>query len=184
MDDVRALPLSPADLAPEPPDGTRCQAAAAMCSPTDVSWLLGRAAQRIAAIVDAEAARHGTGMRGQLVLTALAQESGRTQLALGAALHVDKTTLTTELDRLEAGGFVRRCPDPKDRRVRIPAITDAGRILQLTVAQAITAVVDDELAILSPAERATLEDSLRRIVERPGVKGSARGGCAPCDPVS
>src|ERR1700753_3171778 len=96
-----------------------CRAAASRCSELDRAWLLSRAAQRLADAVQAEAARHGIGMRAQLILSALAQGGGRTQLALGADLAVDKTTLTTELDRLEGCGLIQRRPDPKDRRVRI-----------------------------------------------------------------
>jgi DNA-binding MarR family transcriptional regulator len=131
-----------------------------------VSWLLSRAAQRIADAVHVEASRHGVGMRGQLVLSALTEQSGRTQLALGGDLSVDKTTLTTELDRLESCGLVHRRPDPRDRRVRIPEITDQGRHVQDMVSLAIKKVVDDELSVLTAAERAALEESLRRIVYR------------------
>jgi MarR family transcriptional regulator, organic hydroperoxide resistance regulator len=145
------------------------------CSALDLSWLLHRAAQRLAEAVQAEAARHGIGMRAQLVLTALTQESGRTQLALGADLAVDKTTLTTELDRLEACGLIERRPDPKDRRVRIPVITEAGRCRQAEASAAIKDITDRQAAVLSPAEREILESCLRRLVEgpvdaeRPGV---------------
>lgn len=149
-------------------DANLCDIAASSCNAIDdVAWLLNRAAQRLADAVQAEALRHGVGMRAQLVLSALTEQRGRTQLALGADLSVDKTTLTTELDRLESCGLVHRCPDPRDRRVRIPEITDKGRQLQNEVSRAIDKVVDDELSVLSPAERTALEDSLRRIVVRP-----------------
>lgn len=167
-----------------------CAAAAALCGPAiDLSWLLGRAAQRLATVVDTAAADHGIGMRAQLVLTALADLGGRTQLALGAALHVDKTTLTTELDRLESCGLIRRRPDPRDRRVRIPEITDHGRAVQAEVDKAISGAIDVDLSVFSTEERAALEGALRRLVDRPiadqpSVKGSAHGGCGPCDPLS
>ena len=149
-------------------DANLCDIAASSCDAIDdVAWLLNRAAQRLADAVQAEALRHGVGMRAQLVLSALTEQRGRTQLALGADLSVDKTTLTTELDRLESCGLVHRCPDPRDRRVRIPEITDKGRQVQNEVSRAINKVVDDELSVLSPAERTALEGSLRRIVVRP-----------------
>jgi MarR family transcriptional regulator, organic hydroperoxide resistance regulator len=155
-----------------------CQAAGKVFGALDVNWLVHRAAQRFGDAVEAEALRHGIGMRGQLVLSALRQEGGRTQLALGAALALDKTTLTTVLDKLEAGGLVRRLPDPKDRRVRIPEITEAGRQLQETVAEAIRAVTDRLLAVLDVAERKTFEESLRRLVEGcPPQTGQPGGSC-------
>jgi DNA-binding MarR family transcriptional regulator len=168
-------PTPPAPTAPAPrpvdlraPDANLCEAAASSCGAfDDVSWLLNRAAQRLADAVHAEAQRHGVGMRAQLVLSALTEQGGRTQLALGADLSVDKTTLTTELDRLESCGLVHRRPDARDRRVRIPEITDRGRQIQSEVSLALKKVVDDELSELSSAERTALEDSLRRIVARP-----------------
>jgi DNA-binding MarR family transcriptional regulator len=148
-----------------------CAAAASVCSRLDLSWLLNRAAQRMSDVVHAEAGRYGIGMRGQLVLTALCQEAGRTQLVLGAALAVDKTTLTTELDRLESCGLIQRRPDPRDRRVRIPEITEKGRQLQATLSEAIKNVTDQQVAVLSEAERTILEGALRRLVESPSHAG-------------
>lgn len=146
-------------------DPQACERAAQVMAELDVNWLLHRAAQRMGEAVDAEASRHGVGMRGQLVLAALAQESGRTQLALGTALAVDKTTLTTVLDKLETAGLIRRLPDPRDRRVRIPEITEAGRALQSRIAEAIRRVADEQLSVLDVGERKAFEESLRRIVE-------------------
>src|SRR6201995_1207978 len=138
-----------------------CAAAATVVSELGVSWLLARAAQRMSDVVQIEAGTHGIGMRGQLVLSALIQESGRTQLALGAALAVDKTTLTTELAGLEPCGLVQRLPDPRDRRVRIPEITDKGRQIQATVSEAIRCATDRQLAVLSVDDRKILEEARR-----------------------
>jgi DNA-binding MarR family transcriptional regulator len=153
-----------------------CRAAGKVFGALDVNWLLHRAAQRLGDVVEHEALRHGIGMRGQLVLSALRAESGRTQLALGAALALDKTTLTTLLDKLEAGGLIRRLPDPRDRRVRIPEITEAGLRLQEQVAEAIRAVTDRHLAVLDVAERKTFEESLRRLAEACSADAGKPGG--------
>jgi hypothetical protein len=42
-----------------------------------------------------------SGVRDWIVLSALIAETGRTQLGLGHALGLDKTTLTALLDRVE-----------------------------------------------------------------------------------
>jgi DNA-binding MarR family transcriptional regulator len=144
-----------------------CRAAAAQCGELDMSWLLHRAAQRLADAVQAEAARHGIGMRAQLILSSLAQGGGRTQLALGADLAVDKTTLTTELDRLEGCGLIQRRPDPRDRRVRIPEITEEGRRRQAEAAESIKGITDRQLSVLSADERKILVESLQRLVDSP-----------------
>jgi MarR family transcriptional regulator, organic hydroperoxide resistance regulator len=142
-----------------------CTAANSMCGELNVNWLLHRAAQRLDDAVEAEAARHGISMRAHLILAALQQQAGRTQLALGNDLAVDKTTLTSDLDRMESCGLIRRLPDPKDRRVRIPEITEAGIRMHAQAVESIKQITDRRLAVLEPAERAVLEKSLRRLVE-------------------
>ena len=75
--------------------------------PADLTWLLHRAAQRMRAALDQVARTCGlAGVRDWIVLAALTAEPGRTQLALAHDLGLDKTTLTSLLDRLEAGGLV------------------------------------------------------------------------------
>lgn len=107
----------------------------------DFNWLLHRAAQRVGAAFAEETAKFGVSPRGQLVLQALANEEGqRTQLKLGAMLGLDKTTLMSELDKLERAGLIVRVPDPKDRRVRTPVITDKGRELQKQAGDALAEV--------------------------------------------
>ncbi|MEU3650568.1 MarR family transcriptional regulator [Lentzea sp. NPDC034063] len=107
----------------------------------DLNWLLHRATQRVGAAYAEEIAKFGISLRGQLVLGALANEEAmRTQLKLGAMLGLDKTTLTSELDKLERIGLVMRVPDPSDRRVRTPIITDKGRELQKEAGDALAEV--------------------------------------------
>ncbi|MFD1050631.1 MarR family winged helix-turn-helix transcriptional regulator, partial [Kibdelosporangium lantanae] len=103
-----------------------CQEANRRLQHDDLTWLLNRAAHEMREAMDAEAHAHGVTLRGQIVLTALAQyeESpyskapGRrfSQLALSSSLGLDKTTMTAVLDKLEGQGLVVRTPDPNDRR--------------------------------------------------------------------
>ena len=107
----------------------------------DFNWLLHRATQRVGAAYAEEIAKFGISLRGQLVLQALANEEiQRTQLKLGAMLGLDKTTLMSELDKLERVGLILRVPDPNDRRVRTPVITDKGRELQKQAGDALAEV--------------------------------------------
>ncbi|WP_228122520.1 MarR family winged helix-turn-helix transcriptional regulator [Saccharothrix syringae] len=137
-----------------------------------LNWLLHRAAQKLGAAIQEAAAGHGITARGQLVLTALASEEfRRTQLALGHALGLDKTTLTAELDRLERAGLIQRRPDPNDRRVRVPVITDRGRAVQAEVEKVHQEVERDFTAGLEPGQRHDLRVVLERLIgsdDRPG----------------
>jgi DNA-binding MarR family transcriptional regulator len=70
---------------------------------------------------------HGLTMWGYVVLLALDRSSMRSQAALAAAIGADKTRIIRTLDDLQDDGFIERRPDPDDRRVRLLAITEAGR---------------------------------------------------------
>lgn len=146
----------------------QCDAAAALLRTSDLTWLLHRASHLFGEAVEQEALRQGVGMRAHLLLTALVTEPGRTQLALGAALGLDKTTVTTALDKLEKFGLVVRRPDPNDRRVRIPEITDAGREMQARVEPTVRELEERLLCTLSDRERFALRELLAKLVASVG----------------
>lgn len=59
-----------------------------------------------------------------------------TVLALASRLSVAKQTLTKTLDGLQARGFVTRTPDPRDRRRRMVALTEAGSVVDAAMREA------------------------------------------------
>ncbi|GLY49015.1 MarR family transcriptional regulator [Lentzea sp. NBRC 102530] len=141
----------------------------------DINWLLHRAAQRVGASFAEEITKFGVSLRGQLVLQALANEEvQRTQLKLGAMLGLDKTTLTSELDKLERAGLVMRVPDPNDRRVRTPVITDKGRALQKEAGDALAEVERAYRARYSAEEMAVIRKVLQDLSKG---EGPLQGSC-------
>jgi MarR family transcriptional regulator, organic hydroperoxide resistance regulator len=147
--------------------------------PADLTWLLHRAAQRMRAALDQVARAQGlAGVRDWIVLSALIAQPGRTQLALGHALGLDKTTLTSLLDRLETDGLVIRSLDPHDRRARIPEVTTAGRRIQARVTRARDHAEAELLKPFSPQEQRLLRDLLSRLAAGlPGDCLHASGSC-------
>ena len=107
---------------------------------SEITWLLHRAAQRMHGATGEQAEKHGLQLREYIILSALEITANLTQGELGKALGLDKTTLMSQLDRLEHRGLVVRRADPRDRRARIPEITEAGNALRATVADACAAV--------------------------------------------
>jgi DNA-binding MarR family transcriptional regulator len=87
-----------------------------------------------------QAEKHGIQLRDYIVLSALDKTPNLTQAELGKALGLDRTTLMSQLDRLERTGLVVRRSDPRDRRTRIPEITEAGNALRANVADACDSV--------------------------------------------
>ncbi|GGL17699.1 hypothetical protein Sme01_73060 [Sphaerisporangium melleum] len=107
---------------------------------SEITWLLHRAAQRMRGATGEVAEQHGLSLRDYIVLSALDKAPGLTQGELGKSLGLDKTTLMSQLDRLERRGLVVRHSNARDRRLRIPVITDDGEAVRSKVADACAAV--------------------------------------------
>lgn len=139
---------------------------------SEMTWLLHRAAQRMRAVTGAAAERHGRSLRDHIVLSALDKSPGLTQVELGRALGMDKTTLTSELDRLERAGLVERSVDSRDRRARVLAVTAAGDAARRAVAADAELAETTALATFSSDEVATLRRMLFALIgtsEDPGT---------------
>nr|WP_255523990.1 MarR family transcriptional regulator [Terrabacter sp. MAHUQ-38] len=81
----------------------------------------------------------------QARLLALLDELGPSRVsALAAADHSSQPTTTTQLQRLEASGWVHRGADPDDARASLVSLSDEGRAALEDVRRA-------RLAVLSPA---------------------------------
>jgi DNA-binding MarR family transcriptional regulator len=118
-----------------------------------------------------EAEKHGLQLRDYIVLSALDMTRSLTQGELGKALGLDKTTLMSQLDRLERMGLVVRRSDPRDRRTRIPEITPAGNALRKKVAIACSSVEAAALSSFSQNQVQVLRRMLFEIIgdsEDPG----------------
>lgn len=123
------------------PDLSQVHAASAGPSVnSEITWLLHRAAQRMRNATGEQAEKYGLQLRDYIVLSALDKTRGLTQVEVGKTIGLDKTTLMSQLDRLEREGLVVRRSDPRDRRARIPEITEAGDALRAKVASACAGV--------------------------------------------
>lgn len=98
------------------------------------------------------------------VLRTLQERPGINQSCLGAVTGIDVATLTTMLHRLEKRGLVSRSIDPGgDRRRKVLAVTDSGVEVVKRVAPHLDAVDEKALRGLTPKERASLRDMLKRV---------------------
>jgi MarR family transcriptional regulator, organic hydroperoxide resistance regulator len=83
---------------------------------------------------------------------------------LAKRLACDNSNVTWITDRLEERGLVERRAAPHDRRVRLLALTDAGRGLRDEIAARL-AEPPDAIAALSRDDLHALRDVLRRAAE-------------------
>ena len=108
------------------------------------------------ALVEAELpllARQGITMWGYIVLNALEHGPARTQAALAQSIGADKTRIIATLDELQQAGLISREPDPADRRIRLLAISAAGRQVRADAQSAIQANEERVLARLPADDR-------------------------------
>lgn len=113
--------------------------------------------------------KHGVSMWGYTVLLALDESPVRTQAALAEAIGADKTRIIPTLDELQDDGYIERRPDPADRRVRLLAITDAGRAVKDTVQDEIQRGEERWLSVLSPSERRVFLTALQEMTRVDGT---------------
>ncbi|MFA7324406.1 MAG: MarR family transcriptional regulator [Candidatus Nanopelagicales bacterium] len=144
----------------------------------DLTWLFHRSAHRLRVALDLVSRANGlTDARDWIVLTALINRPGRTQLALGQDLGLDKTTLTALLDRLEHTKLVVRQQVPADRRARMPEITTEGVAVQARVSRGRDDAEAQLLAHFTSEERHTLRDLVSRLADGACDEGVADETC-------
>ncbi len=163
--------MTPAVTAATAVGDTRSGAAAPSID-SEITWLLHRAAQRMRTALGEQAEAQGVQLRDHIVLSALHTSPELTQIELGKALGLDKTTLMSQLDRLGRAGLVERRPDPHDRRTRIPHITEAGEALRRKVAAATDQVEVAALAQFDSTEVALFRRVLVGIIGDSNDPGS------------
>jgi DNA-binding MarR family transcriptional regulator len=101
------------------------------------------------------------------VLTTLRNRGKRqrhTPGALATYLELSSGAMTTRLDRLEDAGFIRRVPDPGDRRSVEIEMTDEGRARWEAAASVQARKEAFFVGALSDAERKRLNDLLRKLM--------------------
>ena len=97
---------------------------------------------------------------GQARLLAQVEEQGPARIsALASADHCSQPTMTAQVQRLEAEGWVRRETDPADARAVLVTITAAGRA-------ALEHARERRTAVLAPYLTA-LDDLLARATDPP-----------------
>jgi DNA-binding MarR family transcriptional regulator len=96
------------------------------------------------------------------LLNVLGVREGAIQQELGSVMGIDRSTMVSLIDELEAAGLAERRPHPKDRRAREISITPKGRRLLAQARQMARQTEDEVLGGLTAKERSQLLELLRR----------------------
>ncbi len=123
--------------------------------------MLGPLGRALMGIEEPILARNGLSMWAYAVLVGLGDEPVRTQAALADAIGADRSRVIPVLDELQERGLITRRPDPSDRRVRLVAITPAGRRVRERTRAEVQRAEGELLDQLPPADRQAFLRSLR-----------------------
>jgi DNA-binding MarR family transcriptional regulator len=139
------------------------------------------AAHRVRTAADAVLREHGLSLSGLKLLKALAG-GDRSMREISQVLHVSPRTITDIIDGLEARGLVARCAHPRDRRVTLLHLTEAGDRELAGAAAGAERVAAAAISGLDDGEQRTLRALLERVCVPPGRTGTAQaasGGPVP-----
>ncbi|MFG3045979.1 MarR family winged helix-turn-helix transcriptional regulator [Streptomyces sp. NPDC048202] len=129
----------------------------------EVVELIGDVVARFHADYEEAAASHTlTGPQARLLSLLALQPLPMRKLA--HRLKCEPSNVTGIVDRLETRGLVERRPDPADRRIKLAAATDEGLRVARELREGLR-FAREPLAGLSTAERSSLRDLLRRMLD-------------------
>jgi DNA-binding MarR family transcriptional regulator len=103
-----------------------------------------------------------TPQQAHLLCVLLGGPLGMTELS--RILSIERSSLTSMVDRLERRDLVARIPNPADRRACHIELTTAGKDLAHEAHNAVVARIEILTADLTPSTRRTLTTALRSIV--------------------
>jgi DNA-binding MarR family transcriptional regulator len=128
--------------------------------------LIGRVRAEFVNSLEHEMARQGVELNfSQFVaLKLLGHEQPMTPVELARALHYNPGALTRLLDKLEQRGYLRRVPDPVDRRALRLELTVRGKSLRKRVIGYCDAVAGRMFASTTSREREQLHAILTRVL--------------------
>lgn len=123
---------------------------------TDLGYTLIILTKQLKIALNRALAAHDVTITQWALIAGLHRNGPQTAAVLGAAVEMDKPTVSAVVQRLLAKDLITRKPKPGDMRAKVLTLTAAGEDAYVACAAIADAVVDDFLAPLAPAERAQL----------------------------
>jgi MarR family transcriptional regulator for hemolysin len=132
---------------------------------SDVLVLLYDVARHMRTYADQMARAHGMTRAQWVILARLERQPDLSQNELAALAEVTPMTIARLIDRLEALGLVKRCMDPKDRRIWRLRLTPAAEPLLAEIAQMRAKLHEVMTKGIDPAVLDTMSVGLRQMKE-------------------
>lgn len=128
----------------------------------DLVMALARRVRR--AHLDALSAWHVTPSQSRALRVISLDEDGVRPSVLAEQLRIAPRSATDVVDTLEERGWVRRSPDPTDRRATTLTLTGAGRELVAAIDDVRRRASEEVLDVLTADQRRTLHEILSVVV--------------------
>lgn len=141
-----------------------------------LSYLAGSVARIGNRHLVAELEEHGLRLPQYAVLTALSDFGALAPHELALRLGADRSHISNYVEGLVRLGWVRRDPDPDDRRRHTVALTPAGRAPFTALQRAATGSQQILLRDLSPDEQQTLVTLLLKVITTADSSPTTRNG--------
>jgi DNA-binding MarR family transcriptional regulator len=129
-----------------------------------LGYLLKHALLQYEQLTTAELAPLDISPREWAALNSLYQQHGRSQREVARLLGIDRTTMVALVDELQAKGWVKRLPQPDDRRKNNVSLTRTGRQMAQRGARVIDHCEQQFLAALGPPDAEQLKDALAAVI--------------------
>jgi DNA-binding MarR family transcriptional regulator len=135
--------------------------------PFELCRLIARVRAEFVNSLENEMARQGVELNFTqfLALKLLGHEQPMTPVELARAMHYNPGALTRLLDKLEQRGYLRRVPDPLDRRALRLELTPRGKSLRKRVIGYCDAVAECIFTGTTAREREQLDRILTRTLD-------------------
>lgn len=130
---------------------------------TQVSRLVGMTAIQMGRVAGTALSEVGAHKNHYIVLTALVELGPASQAVLSGRTRIYKSDLVAVLNQLADGDWVRRAPDPTDKRRNVISVTEAGRRRLVELDGVLAGVNEHIMAPLDHDERTRLFELLSRI---------------------
>lgn len=129
-----------------------------------LGYLLKHAELRFAQLTSAELEPLGISPREWAALNCLDEQHGLSQREVAELLGIDRTRMVALVDELQTKGWVKRRPQPDDRRKNIVTLTSKGRDLMQRAGHLIEGCERRFLAVLSESDAEHLKQALDAVI--------------------
>lgn len=132
-------------------------------SMTGFGFLLSDTSRLLRRRFEQKAQEHNLTSAQWRAMAALSRTDGLTQVALAQRLDIEPMTVCRLVDRMEAGGFVRREANPSDKRAKFVCLTEEAKGMVDSMKKVAMKVYEEAFDGLCDEERIALVTALNRI---------------------